>query len=150
MPRSGTRRDSANRLKTLSGGGNTVTYAYNGLSDRLRETVNGNPTTFTMDLNADLTQALSDGTNPYIYGVGRIAQVTGTGTEYFLGDSLGSVRQLTSTSGNPIGTQPYFPYGETRLTTGTIYTVKLFTRWVEPVETGQREMAGLGIDQLML
>jgi hypothetical protein len=40
--------------------------------------VNGNPTTFTMDLNTGLTQALSDGTNTYIYGNGRIAQTAGT------------------------------------------------------------------------
>jgi len=52
-----------------------------------------------MDLNAGLTQALSDGTNNYIYGVGRIAQVNTSGTEYFLGDALGSVRQLTNASG---------------------------------------------------
>jgi hypothetical protein len=60
--------------------------------------VNGNPTTFTTDLNAGLTQALSDGTKAYIYGNGRNAQV-GTGTEYFLGDALGSVRQMTQGSG---------------------------------------------------
>ena len=47
---------------------------------------------------------------------------------------------VTDASGNIVGEQRYYPYGETRLTTGTIYTDKLFTRWVEPVETGQREM----------
>jgi hypothetical protein len=57
--------------------------------------VNGNTTTFTMDLNAGLTQALSDGTKAYIYGNGRIAQAAGSGTEYFLDDALGSVRQFT-------------------------------------------------------
>ena len=36
-----------------------------------------------------------------------------------------------------MGRQKYYPYGETRWTTGTIYTDQLFT--------GQREMAGLGI-----
>ncbi|HEU0291236.1 MAG TPA: hypothetical protein VFR47_00770 [Anaerolineales bacterium] len=45
--------DFANQLKILNGQGNTVTYTYNGLGDRLQETVSGNPTTtFTMDLNA--------------------------------------------------------------------------------------------------
>jgi hypothetical protein len=36
-----------------------------------------------------------------------------------------------------------YPYGETRFTSGTIYTDKLFTGWVDwrsRVETGQREM----------
>ena len=52
---------------------------------------------------------------------------------------------VTDASGTILGTQRYYPFGETRLTTGTIYTDKLFT--------GQREMrrpepvegAGLGI-----
>jgi hypothetical protein len=33
-------------------------FIYGGLGDRLQETLNGQPTTFTMDLNAGLTQAL--------------------------------------------------------------------------------------------
>ncbi|HEU0291242.1 MAG TPA: RHS repeat-associated core domain-containing protein [Anaerolineales bacterium] len=111
--------DSANRLKTLNGQGNTVIYTYNGLGDRLRETVNGNTTTFTMDLNAGLTQALSDGTNTYIYGNGRIAQAAGTGTEYFLGDALGSVRQLTNASGAITYARTYDPYGVVASTSGS-------------------------------
>jgi uncharacterized damage-inducible protein DinB len=43
---------------------------------------------------AGLTQGLSDGINTYLNGNGRIAQYTGTGSEYFLTDGLGSVRQL--------------------------------------------------------
>ena len=111
--------DSANRLKTMTGG---VSYTYNGLGERLRETVSGNPnptTTFTMDLNAGLTQALSDGTNTYIYGNGRIAQATGTGTEYFLGDALGSVRQLTNAGGTITYAKVYDPYGVVSSTSGS-------------------------------
>jgi RHS repeat-associated protein len=44
---------------------------------------------------------------------------------------------VTDASGNTVGEQRYYAYGETRLTTGTIFTDKLFT--------GQREMTGLGI-----
>ncbi len=51
------------------------------------------------DLNSGLTQVLEDGTNIYLYGIGWIAQTDGTDTEYFLGDALGSVRQLTDASG---------------------------------------------------
>ena len=56
---------------------------------------------------------------------------------YILKDHLGSASVVTDASGNILGEQRYYPFGETRLTTGTIYTDKLFT--------GQREMAGLGI-----
>ena len=48
-------------------------------------------THYTLDLNAGLTQVLQDGTNSYVYGVNRIAQVAETQTGYFLPDALGSV-----------------------------------------------------------
>lgn len=68
-----------------------------------------------------IPQALSDGMNTYIYGVGRIAQVN-TGTEYFLGDALGSVRQLTNTSGAITYARAYDPYGVVTTTAGTAQT----------------------------
>jgi RHS repeat-associated protein len=110
--------DSANRLTSFTNATTTVTYRYNGLNDRLQETVNGIITTFTMDLNTGLTQALSDGTNHYIYGFGRIAQVNTT-TEYFLGDALGSVRQLVDSGGTVTLAKSYAPYGETRSSAGS-------------------------------
>jgi hypothetical protein len=62
--------------------------------------VSGVTTTYTLDLNAGLTQVLADGTNTYLYGAGRIAQnSTANGKQYFLGDALGSVRQLVSAGG---------------------------------------------------
>ena len=60
--------DSANRLKSLNG---TTTYSYNGLGDRLMQ----NGIHYTLDLNTGLTQVLSDGTNSYLYGNGRISQI---------------------------------------------------------------------------
>jgi hypothetical protein len=62
---------------------------------------------------------------------------------YVLKDHLGSASVVTKASGIEVGTQRYceappsggYPFGETRLTTGAIYTDKLFT--------GQREMAML-------
>lgn len=80
-----------------------------------------------MDLNTGLTQALSDGTNTYIYGLGRIAQTHDTTTEYFLGDALGSVRQLTNTSGQVTLAKSYAPYGETRSSVGSGSSAFAFT-----------------------
>jgi len=56
---------------------------------------------------------------------------------YILKDHLGSASVVTDASGNILGENRYYPFGETRLTTGSILTEKLFT--------GQREMAGLGV-----
>ena len=113
--------DTANRLKAFGPTGltPTLTYAYNGLNDRILETVNSNTTTFTMDLNAGLTQVLSDGTNNYIYGVDRIAQTQGLTTEYFLGDALGSVRQMTNADAEITYARVYDPYGVITSTSGS-------------------------------
>ncbi len=56
---------------------------------------------------------------------------------YILKDHLGSASVITNSTGAVVGEQRYYPFGETRLTTGTIFTDQLFT--------GQREMTGLGI-----
>jgi YD repeat-containing protein len=54
--------DAANRLTAvtvINGGPSSVTeYAYNGLGDRLSQTVNGQVTNYTLDLNAGLTNRL--------------------------------------------------------------------------------------------
>ncbi len=92
----------------------------------MQEIVNGQTTAFAMDLNTGLTQVLSDGTNTYIYGNGRIAQVN-AGTEYFLGDALGSVRQLTNNSGAVTYASVYDPYGVTTQTSGASQTAYGFT-----------------------
>ena len=44
---------------------------------------------------------------------------------------------VSVTTTNVVGEQRYYPFGETRLTTGTIFADKQFT--------GQQEVTGLGI-----
>ena len=45
------------------------------------------------------------------FGLGRISQQSGSTTEYFLGDALGSVRQLTDNAGEVTYAKAYDPYG---------------------------------------
>jgi len=78
-------------------------------------------------LNMGLTQALSDGTNTYIYGNGRIAQTNVTSTDYFLGDALGSVRQLTNQTGAITYARAYDPYGVATQTSGASQTAYGYT-----------------------
>ncbi len=118
--------NAANQLKTLTGPSVTASYGYNGLGDRLQQIHNGGTTNFMMDYNMGLTQVLNDGTNNYIYGNGRIAQVN-TSTEYFLGDALGSVRQLTNNSGAIIYASAYDPYGVTTQAYGASQTAYGYT-----------------------
>jgi RHS repeat-associated protein len=115
--------DFANRLVSVFTSETPIsTYQYNGLGDRLSE----NGTQYTLDLNTGLTQVLSDGTTDYLYGNGRIAQVN-TSTEYFLADALGSVRQMTNSTGDYVYAQSYDPYGVVTYTAGTSRTEFGFT-----------------------
>jgi RHS repeat-associated protein len=124
--------DHANRLTGISGQSAVVSFAYNGLGDRLRQTVNEVVTQYTPDLNAGLTQVLSDGTNTYLYGVGRIAQYTTYSTDYFLGDALGSVRQLADHTGVTTLSRNYEPYGEVLNSAGSATTNYGFTgEWTD-------------------
>jgi RHS repeat-associated protein len=105
--------DSANRLVTVSDGQMTTEYGYNGLGERLKQTVDSQATEFVLDLNGGLSQVLSDGSTTYTYGLGRISQVGVSDVEYFLGDALGSVRQLTDAAGAITLARSYDPYGVT-------------------------------------
>ncbi len=59
-------------------------------------------------------------------------------TLYFvLKDQLGSASVVTDSTGATVGEDRFYPFGETRFTTGNMQTDKLFT--------GQREITGLGI-----
>ena len=87
--------------------------------------MNGNTTTYVNDLNAGLTQVLSDGTNTYLYGNDRIAQLPANDpqkADYFLGDALGSIRQMADESGTVVYTASYDPYGEVLSTNGVSQT----------------------------
>ncbi len=104
--------DQANRIKTLTQGTNNYAFAYNGLSDRISQTVGVTQTRYTLDPAAGLTQVLSDGTATYLYGLGRIAQQQ-TNMQYFGADGLASVRQMYNSSGQIVANHRYDPFGNT-------------------------------------
>lgn len=72
-----------------------------------------------LDLNAGLTQVLSDGDNAYLYGLGRIGEETADTWAYHLPDALGSVRQLTNADADVLLAQSYEPYGNVLASYGT-------------------------------
>jgi RHS repeat-associated protein len=116
----------ANRLTGVTRGAESYAFTYNGLGDRLSQTANGVTTHYTLDLASGLTQVLSDGTNTYLYGLGRIAQQSAA-TAYFHGDALGSVRQMTDDAGDVSLAQSYRPYGEVLTSLGTANSPYGFT-----------------------
>ncbi len=78
-------------------------------------------------MNTGFTQVLSDGTNTYLYGLSRLAERGSGANEYYLGDALGSVRQLTNNSGEVTLTRRYDPYGKASQSGGSSQTEYGFT-----------------------
>lgn len=68
-------------------------------------------TNYLLDTASGLSQVLADGINTYLYGLGRISQSSASSKEYYLGDALGSVRQLVNASGGIVLSRNYEPYG---------------------------------------
>jgi RHS repeat-associated protein len=112
--------DAANRLTAIDP---TLTYGYDGLGNRVQQLAYGVPITYTLDQAAGLTQVLAETaggtTTTYLYGQSRIDQQTTAGTDYFLGDALGSVRTLANASGDVTLQKSYDPYGQTLSSSGT-------------------------------
>jgi RHS repeat-associated protein len=123
--------DSTNRLTSVLGP-SSATYTYNGLGDRLSQ----NGVNYTLDLNTGLTQVLSDGTTSYTYGLGRISQQGGSTPEYFLGDALGSVRQLANNAGEVTLAKSYDPYGVVTQSSGVGQSAYGFTGESQDVASG--------------
>jgi RHS repeat-associated protein len=120
--------DTANRLVEVRNQSTVTSYRYNGLGDRLSQ----NRVNYTLDLNAGLTQVLSDSENTYTYGIGRISQQNGAATEYFLGDALGSVRQLVDGAGQITLVKSYEPYGSVVSSVGSDASAFGFTgEWTD-------------------
>lgn len=115
--------DLANRLKTTTSGSTTTTYTYDGEENRLQASTGtqaSKKTNFLWDTNRELPQlALErDGNNAllrrYLYGMRRISMRSGTADYYFHYDTIGSVRNLTSSAGITQWTHTYEPFGSLR------------------------------------
>jgi RHS repeat-associated protein len=138
--------------------GQTYTQTFDAENRLISVTVSGQTTQFIYDGDGNLVKKIKpDGSKTlYVGGIYEVDKASGGSVTrtvtyypvagamrinstlyYILKDHLGSASVVTDASGTILGTQRYYPFGETRLTTGTIYTDKLFT--------GQREITGLGI-----
>jgi RHS repeat-associated protein len=139
-------------------GGSTYTQIFDAENRLISVTVNSQTTQFFYDGSGSMVKKiLPDGSRTiYIGGVYEVKKnasgtVTGTTTYYpaagamrmsgsvyyILGDQLGSTSVVMDAGGVKKGEQRYYPFGETRSTTGTLYTDRLFT--------GQQEITGLGL-----
>ncbi len=93
----------------------------------------GVTTRYALDLNNSISQVLSDGSSTYLYGLGRIAQQNVVGRQYYVGDALGSVRQLINPAGGVTQARSFEPFGKSLSTAGNPLTKYGFTaEWTDP------------------
>ena len=118
--------DLTNRLASTTLSGQTTNYEYSGDGERLRASTGtqaSEQTTFRWDTTFSLPQlALErDGQGTlrrrYLYGSDLVSMTTSAGTYYPLTDRLGSVTDVTSSSGTAEWTYSYEPFGTTRTET---------------------------------
>jgi RHS repeat-associated protein len=102
----------------------------------LQTSAAGQTIRYTLDRVSGLTQVLDGGGYTYLYGNGRVAQYGAHGGEYFLGDALGSVRQLVDASGAVRLTRSYQPYGELLASNGDGESMYGFTGEATDALTG--------------
>ena len=126
--------DHANRLTQAVSGTLTTQYVYNGDGVRTGKVAGGVPTEYLVDLVATLPVVISDTEAVYLYGLDIIAQQQAE-RYYYVHDGLGSVRQLTTASGDIAETYAYDPFG-VPLRGGTAYNPFRFTgeAWDAEVE----------------
>ena len=125
--------DAENRLISVTVSGQTTQFIYDGDGNLVKKVKPDNSKTIYV-LGIYEVDKTSGGTvtqTRTYYPAAGAMRINST-LYYVLKDHLGSASVVTDASGTILGEQRYYPFGETRLTTGTIYTDKLFT--------GQREM----------
>jgi RHS repeat-associated protein len=116
----------ANRLISTTSASTTTSYTYDGDGNRLQASTGSQAskkTNYLWDVNGGLPQlALErDGNNAllrrYIYGARRISMTTGGNTYYYHYDNLGSVTNITTSTGASEWTDAYEPFGTIRTET---------------------------------
>jgi RHS repeat-associated protein len=134
--------DAENRLISITENGHTTQFVYDGNGNMVKKINPDGSRTIYVAGNYEVRKDSGGtviGSTTYYPAAGAMRVVTGTNVAvyYTLGDQLGSTSVVTDASGAVMGTQGYFPFGETRYKTGSLITDRLFT--------GQQEITGLGL-----
>jgi RHS repeat-associated protein len=129
--------DWAGRLSSVTRGGQTTTYAYDGDDIRTGKTSGGATTPYVWDREAGLPLLVDDGSQGYVHAGGVLAGIDGAGAAtWTLADGLGSVRGRADGTGALVGTRDYDVYGAPRSSTGVGGTFGFAGEQTDP-ETGQ-------------
>jgi len=108
----------AGQLTGASNGSSSASYSYDGAGNRLSSTVGSSTTSDLWDNNFTLPQLAletdSSGSliRRYTYGDSRISMTTPSTTAYYSTDMLGTVTDLSGTSGSQTGQYDNNPFGD--------------------------------------
>jgi len=115
--------DRADRLRSATIGATTETYAYSGDGTRRSASTGSQPnktTKFIWDRNFALPQLALERNGSdalqrsYAYGLDLVSQKAGSKTYYYHHDGLGSVGDVTGSTGSSLIWNEYYPYGLVR------------------------------------
>ncbi len=124
--------NAENQLVSVSGDA-TASFVYDGDGRQIKATVNGITAVYVGNHYEVKNSVI---TKYYFAGATRLAVRTDGTLRFLLGDHLGSSSVTTNASGAKTASALYKAFGETRFTSGTLYTDYKFT--------GQREESALG------
>lgn len=131
-------RSWPNRLKTITQGATTVTFAYDGMGRRLKQTVGATETRYLWCGSAICQQRDgADTVQKRFYSEGEYVH-SGTKKYLTLTDHLGSVRDVVDITSTPtlVGSFDYRPYGEVARSWGTVTTGYTYARLFAQTSTG--------------
>ena len=105
--------DAANRLIETERAETTLQPLYNGLGDRVAQTVGATTTNFALDSATALPEVIyTSAGNSYLHLPGVIMAESSTSEiRYLLSDGLGSVRQAVDETGVVVASNEFDPYG---------------------------------------
>jgi len=125
--------DYENRLSSLVTGGTTTTFVYDAAGGRVKKTSSSITTLYI----AKLYECTSGVCTKHIFAGGnRIVSKKPSGTYYYHTDHLGSSSVVTDASGAKVEEIYYYPFGQTRVNSGSVNLHHKYTGQEEDAETG--------------
>ncbi|HKY55182.1 MAG TPA: hypothetical protein VJM08_12785 [Anaerolineales bacterium] len=117
--------DAENRLISVTVSGQTTQFIYNGDGNLIKKIKpDGSKTLYVGGIyEVDKASGGSVTRTVTYYLVAGALRINST-LYYILKDHLGSASVVTDASGNVLGEQRYYPFGETRLTTRVLFSEK--------------------------
>ena len=125
--------DYENRLSTVVTGGSTTTFVYDFAGGRVKKT-SASITTLYIDKLYECTSGVC--TKHIFAGGNRIVSKKPSGTYYYHTDHLRSSSVVTDASGYKVEEIYYYPFGQTRLDSGSVNLHHKYTGQEEDAETG--------------